>query len=662
MAESQVFTFVFRYGLWCLLSRVWPLKDIEHGSRNLKVIVKEASLRGYSAALLSVVWFALGLANAVSQTTTGALHVGIGAGKYAHIADAETAIGPNKPGTVILEAGYTDTITSTLNIGVNRPYGIKLIMESGSRINEQITNGSPGIVILDGSSMQCAGSAPSGNINGEGFSTCMVSADGAFVSSMVTGNTALDNQYQSVFGLAGITFNAGSGTMNAVGDFAAMGPPSAIIFNSFIGGGNVKNVIYLHNEFGTVAWIANQVRGMTHGTLYYITGDEAAGYQGASGSFTIEGGEASCPGPNSPAIVIDGNPDNRVGYNWQGVLHVNFHQLWSQVCAGSDPPPPAYITIKDASYIHMYDEQFSSDAPTYISVSESNPGAVNNLLFDNITISCNQINCPGQVFIQDTTVTGYTHPAPTWSNNIALYGVEGYITHEQAGQWTNTPGPITNSVATTTIATGQGPLGSDSYQDASQGYALRVGDGGAINLDFGADGYLNSWIESYQNGTDLPKTLEINKKYHAPTEFGGDVGIDGAVSAGGALATGQGPWGSASYQDASQGYTLRVGNGGAINLDFGANAYVNSWIESYQNGTSLPKTLYINTKYHAPTMFGGPIGINGVGNSIDSSGNFYAGGGNIIVYRCTGASNNGILTVNSQICDKSFVDSGLRTK
>jgi hypothetical protein len=199
------------------------------------------------------------------------------------------------------------------------------------------------------------------------------------------------------------------------------------------------------------------------------------------------------------------------------------------------------------------------------------------------------VNCVDQSFIQDTTVTGYTHPAPAWTNNIQLYGMEGFIMHDQAGRWTYTPGPAMNSVSTAALSTNQA------------------------------------------NVTSL------------------DV-------------TGNGAAGSTSYQDPSEGYAWRVENGGAINLDFGANGYLNSWIESYQNGTGLGKPLLINTKYHAPTYFGGDVGINGVGLSIDSSGNLHAGAGEQVVFRCVGVLNNGVLTVNAKACGGAYVDTGLRVK
>jgi hypothetical protein len=65
--------------------------------------------------------------------------------------------------------------------------------------------------------------------------------------------------------------------------------------------------------------------------------------------------------------------------------------------------------------------------------------------------------------------------------------------------------------------------------------------------------------------------------------------------------------GSASYKDASAGHAWRVQNQGAINLDFGANDYASSWIESYQNGTATGKPLSINTKYGGYTYFGGTV-------------------------------------------------------
>ena len=75
-------------------------------------------------------------------------------------------------------------------------------------------------------------------------------------------------------------------------------------------------MVHIHNNVGGgVIWQGNQVRGNSaeKGALYYITGSEATGFQGVTGAFTIEGGEASCLGPNAPAFIIDGNPDSHPG-------------------------------------------------------------------------------------------------------------------------------------------------------------------------------------------------------------------------------------------------------------------------------------------------------------------------------------------------------------
>ncbi len=101
--------------------------------------------------------------------SNGAYSVGSGAGMYSHIADAETSIGIGKTGTVILSAGYTDVITSSMQIGWPAGPGIKVFMMPGSTIQENIANGGPGIVIYEGSALECLGAAPSGSVNGQAF-------------------------------------------------------------------------------------------------------------------------------------------------------------------------------------------------------------------------------------------------------------------------------------------------------------------------------------------------------------------------------------------------------------------------------------------------------------------------------------------------------------
>ena len=69
--------------------------------------------------------------------------------------------------------------------------------------------------------------------------------------------------------------------------------------------------------------------------------------------------------------------------------------------------------------------------------------------------------------------------------------------------------------------TQSGTVGSASFADVASGYAWRVQNRGAINVDFGANDYADSWIESYQNGTTVGKPLNINSKYGGFTKFGG---------------------------------------------------------------------------------------------------------------------------------------------
>ena len=151
-----------------------------------------------------------------AQSANGALYVGTGTGMYPHIADAVAALGLSRSGTIILTAGYTDVITSTLNVGHLDGPGIKVIMLPGSTIQENITDGSPGIKIMEGSSLECLGASTSGSIN-EVLSTCQVLAGGtANMASMVTSGAMDMGRGQDVFSLQGITFEPGGATVTAV--------------------------------------------------------------------------------------------------------------------------------------------------------------------------------------------------------------------------------------------------------------------------------------------------------------------------------------------------------------------------------------------------------------------------------------------------------------
>ena len=94
-----------------------------------KLIVRLSTILFFSAAA--------SLLNS-QKASNGAFYVGSGAGMYAHIADAEAAIGVGKTGTVILSAGYIDIITSTLKIGWPTGPGIKVFMMPGSTIQETL--------------------------------------------------------------------------------------------------------------------------------------------------------------------------------------------------------------------------------------------------------------------------------------------------------------------------------------------------------------------------------------------------------------------------------------------------------------------------------------------------------------------------------------------
>jgi hypothetical protein len=181
----------------------------------------------------------------------------------------------------------------------------------------------------------------------------------------------------------------------------------------------------------------------------------------------------------------------------------------------------------------MYDETVGTPAPAFISINESGPGLSNFETFDNVAIVCATPNCTEQTFILDTTAGGYTHPAPGWTDNISLYGYQAFIPHDEAGERTYAQSESYRSLtavdATVAAATvselnaTKSMFNSPSFADASVGYNVRMTDGNEINLDFGQNYYMNSWIESYQSGMSLGKPLYINMKYGAATVFGGPL-------------------------------------------------------------------------------------------------------------------------------------------
>jgi len=547
---------------------------------------------------------------AAQSASNGARYVGTGTGMYAHISDAEAAIGTGNMGTVILTAGYTDVITSTLKIGWPSGPGLKVFMMPGSGISENITDGSAGIIIYEGSALECMGAAPSGSVNGVASPCQVFAANGAVhMSSMVTSGFASTGHTQDMFSLQGITFRPGSATITNVGDFAGIVTPSLVANNNFFGGPNVTYVWHIGNGTGggETMFLNNEVRGdsAVTGALVYITGGET-GYINATGNFGIVGGEVSCSGPNAPAFMIDGDPDSQ---GVVGVVGLRIHGVWSQACPASGQPS-SWVSVHNASYIHIYDQTFSSSSPSFFFLSESAPGLTNFVSFDNVAVDCVSPNCPGQAFITDTTATGFVHPAPSWTMNLPRYGYQGYVQHDQAGGgWSNVSGPTSSGTQVTDqilTVTQSATAGSTSYADASDGYSLRVQNQGAINMDFGANSYADSWIESYQNGTTTGKPLNINTKYGGYINFGGDVFGPNFTFTNGQL-TQSGTVGSASYLDASAGYAWRIRNQGAADLDFGVNGYSNSWIESHQEDKPLGKTLNINTKYGGWTFFGGEV-------------------------------------------------------
>lgn len=544
-------------------------------------------------------------ASAVAQATSGAYFVGSGPGMYSHISDAEAAIGKDNMGSVILTAGYTDTINSTLNIGWNNGYGpakgIKLIMMPGSTVAENITDGGPGIVVFDGSSVECLGATASGDMNGNP-STCQITTDGPAVkmSAMIASSEIVTGNFQNTFGMQGITLNPGSATVTAEADLGGFGGPSTIINNILYGGPNVTYLVHLHNNVGGgVEFANNQLRGANAvtGAELYITGGESTGYQGVTGGMDITGGEISCTGPNAPAIKIDGDPNNT---GREGIIGLNIHGVWTQTCLGTTGIPPTYITIHNASFIHIYDQVISTPSANFISISESAPGLSNMETFDNVEIVCSSQNCNGQTFIVDSTTGGYTHPATSQTVNIPLYGYVGHIQHDEAGEWTagRTASAFNGQVGIGT-ADPKGMLDVRGGYDASapstsSAPVIRANGGGALSLWMSDYAYYGSWIQSIQDdGTNLVKDLFLEP-------LGGDIGI-GTTAPRGRLDV-RGLY-DPNVPAISSTPVIRANGGGALSLWMSNYSYFGSWIQSIQDdGTNRLKSLYLEP-------LGGYVGV-----------------------------------------------------
>jgi hypothetical protein len=480
---------------------------------------------------IGILLFCTAVTRLTGQSVNGTYYVGSGSGMYAHIADAVAAIGSSRSGTIILTAGYTDVISSTLNIGHLYGPGIKVFMLPGSTIQENITDGSAGIKVLEGSSLECLGAAASGSVNGV-LSTCQVITGGssANMASMVTTGALDMGRSQDVFGLQGITFEPGNATVTAVGDFEGITTPSLVANNNFFGGPNVTYVWHIgYGTGGGKIFVNNEVRGDSYvtGALVYISGGEAGFWNPTSP--TIEGGEISCRGSGAASIKIDGDS---TGSGEVAVIDAVFDHIWNQDCGGPTLVSP-YISIHNASHVTFRDMSISTSTTVspIISITENAPGLTDFVVFDNVEVICQSPNCSGQTnWISDTTAGGYTHTLPPVTVNRQKYGYFTYIAHDEAGNWppqsvyrAPATGTTTNQMDTNLIVTQSGALGSTSYEDASDGYALRVQNQGAADLDFGVNGYSNSWIESHQEGVPLGKTLNINTKYGGWTFFGGEV-------------------------------------------------------------------------------------------------------------------------------------------
>ena len=490
-----------------------------------------------------------GTAAALPASADGVYHVCAGC-TFTQLSAAIAAAEANDgAGTVVLDPGYRDVITSTLQVGsaggTSAGTGsVKVIMMPGSVIQEDVSDGSPGIEIGDGSSLECLGATPSGNVNGSSQSNCEVVAEnGADMSSMVTSSifeSALSNHLQGNFGLQGITFIPYGATISdAVLDAFGIDTPSLVANNTFLGGPNVAHVLHIgYGTGGGKIFVNNEIRN-----AYYIQGSEVL-ITGAENNWNwdgqsdlnvtspeIDGGEISCRNGAYPAVQIDGDP---AGVGDLGVMHVTFDNVWSQDC-GSGPFTAPYIAINNADDVVFKNMEFAPDSPVAALITDDDPAGypTNFISFRDVTVACREVNCAGQTWIVDKTSQGYTHPFPSETYNLPHAGYFVYIPFDKAGGWpsssmTESEPPTNNSDST---------VGTQSYADAGAGSALNVGNGNAIDLSFGGNGYTNAWIESYQHGTATGKALFINKEYNGGVDIGGDTDSTGGFSVGGIRVT-----------------------------------------------------------------------------------------------------------------------------
>jgi hypothetical protein len=445
---------------------------------------------------------------------------------------AVTSYSPTNSAVIYVSANYVDTVTQTVVIGSGAGAHTKVIMLPGSHETIAITNGTPGIILGDGSTLECVGGAFSGNVNSNQYqSSCNVdAAPGMNVSIMIGGAHILNGNFQDSFSLQGITVNYNNGTVTGGGavDIAAIGAPSLFANNSFLTGPNVTAstcIVHYHNAAGGgVVFLDNQIRnsGAMNVTPLCITGEDATGFQGVTGETKFEGGEISCPGNNRPVIKIDGNAG---GSGFSGVAQVWFEGFHSQYCSWSGfTPTPAtsYITINNAVGVHFQNLELTPGGSTnVVAISESAIGKTQNIMFDNVGIGCpsDTAGCPGYNFIADSTNGGTNHPFPTNIITAPSYGYVANVIHDEAAMHLDgKQGYSRLHLSCTTASAFTYPDACLSINGQSAAYSaggdneiVRINAGGANSLLFGVNGYSDTWIQSVQDDTsNYPKPLQLN--------------------------------------------------------------------------------------------------------------------------------------------------------
>jgi hypothetical protein len=469
------------------------------------------------------------IANANVGSLNSVRWVGSCVGCYVHVADAIAALGnpPGTPnlGTVMIQDGYTDFITTRLDIGFNvsPAIGVKVIMMPGSAINVAINTPTlPGIVIWDGSTLECLGSSFSGDVNGH-LSTCWVlSTNGSTnISALVSSQTVITGGFQNTMGLNGVTLLAAAGTITNILDIGAIGAPSSIQYNTVMNtGATVQYAMRLHHGAGGgLVLLDNELRlgQIPNMKGLLIQGGETTGWLGSTSEITWIGGEISCMGDSMPAIVINGDIQGIGAHGVRSIWIKGVHSQFGGGCGGLTPPTD-YVTINNAHGIHFEEGQYTFGGANAFKITESGGGKTTHITWDEVGASCNTSNCAGQTFATDTTTGGSTHQFQPNTLSLPSDGFINIIQHDEAGEPDAAYGDARRRIYNTSATAFSyphaplevvGPIGAPG---TTAGLILaRFNAAGTASLWIGDNAYNGPWIQGIQDdGSNATKTISLN--------------------------------------------------------------------------------------------------------------------------------------------------------